>query len=344
MARLRDPLFWTSALQLAKTALAAALAWVVAHTLFDVAQPFLAPWAALLTVHATVYGTLRHGAQQVAATVVGVVVAFAAGHVLGVSALSLGIAVLIGLVAGSVRSLRGEATTAAATAIVVLTTGYSDDGGMLAARLLDVGIGVAVGMLVNLVVWPPLRDRGAAHQIDVIDDRIGDLLCEIAGALRAGAPKTDDWIERTEKLDDDIDEGRRVLGQARESGRLNPRPAKRRRMRATDDFAGVLHRLGQAVAETRSMVRTVALAHVGPAGWDPAFRDRWLELLRETGEGVRSADAERLSATRGELDELARLDPDGEQWPVYGALIVNLRNILESLDVVATAQPVQVPS
>ena len=342
--RLRDPVFWTSALQIAKTALAAALAWVIAHTAFDVAQPFLAPWAALLTVHATVFGSLRSGVQQVVATVVGVLVAFAAGHFLGVSALSLGIAVLVGLAAGSVRGLRSESTTAAATAIVVLTTGYADDGGMLAARLLDVGIGVAVGLLVNLLVWPPLRDRVAAHQIDVIDDRIGDLLCEIAGGLRAGRPETDEWIERTEALDEEIDEGRRVLGQARESGRLNPRPAKRRRMRATDDFAGVLQRLGQAVAETRSMVRTVALAHVQPADWDPAFRDRWLELLRETGEGVRGADAERLAATRVELEELvARLDPDGEQWPVYGALIVNLRNILESLDVVATAQPVKVP-
>jgi uncharacterized membrane protein YgaE (UPF0421/DUF939 family) len=81
--RLRDPVFWTNTLQIAKTALAAALAWVLAHTLFDVAQPFLAPWAALLTVHATVFGTLRSGVQQVAATVVGVLVAFAAGHLLG---------------------------------------------------------------------------------------------------------------------------------------------------------------------------------------------------------------------------------------------------------------------
>ena len=114
-------------------------------------------------------------------------------------------------------------------------------------------------------------------------------------------------------------------------------------MRATDDFAGVLHRLGQAVAETRSMVRTVALARVEPREWDPAFRDPWLDLLRRTGEAVGDADAERLAAVRAELDELvARLDPDGRFWPVYGALIVNLRNILESLDVVATVQPVEV--
>jgi uncharacterized membrane protein YccC len=271
-------------------------------------------------------------------------VAFAAGHFLGVGAVSLGLAVLAGLAAGSVRGLRSEATTAAATAIVVLTTGYADDGGMLAARLLDVGIGVAVGLLVNLLVWPPLRDRGAAHQIDVIDDRIGELLREIEAGLRGGVD-TDEWIARTEALDDDIDEGRRVLGQARESGRLNPRPATRRRMRATDDFAGVLRRLSQAVAETRSLARTVALARVPARDWDPAFRERWLELLRRTGEAVGDADAERLAAVRAELDALAGdLDPEGLYWPVYGALIVNLRNILESLDVVATVQPVEVPT
>jgi hypothetical protein len=116
-------------------------------------------------------------------------------------------------------------------------------------------------------------------------------------------------------------------------------------MRATQDFAGVLHRLGQAVAETRSMARTIALARVQPADWDPAFRESWLDLLRRTGEAVSGADADRLAAVRSELDELvARLDPDGELWPVYGALIVNLRNILESLDVVATVQPVEVTS
>lgn len=341
--RLRDPLTWTSVVQLLKTVIAAVIAWALAVHVFGIAQPFLAPWAALLTVHATVFGTLRSGVQQVGATVVGVLVAFAAGHVLGVGALSLGIAVLVGLAAGSVRGLRAEATTAAATAIVVMTTGYSDDGGMLAARLLDVGIGVAVGLLVNLLVWPPLRDRSAAHQIDVIDDRIGELLCEVAAGLRGGHQATDDWIAGIEALDEEIDEAWRVLGQARESGRLNPRPAKRGRMRATEDFAGVLHRLGQAVAETHSMVRTVALARVPPGEWDPSFRERWLELLRRAGEAVAGADAERLASVRAELDRLVDgLDPGGRYWPVYGALIVNLRNIIEALDVVATVQPVEV--
>jgi uncharacterized membrane protein YgaE (UPF0421/DUF939 family) len=159
---------------------------VLAVHVFHIEQAFLAPWAALLTVHATVYRTLRRGVQQVGASVLGVLVASAAGSVFGVNAISLGVVILVGLLAGSVRGLRAETTTAAATALVVLTTGYSDDGHMLVSRLLDTGIGIGVGLLVNLLVWPPLRDRSAAHQVDAIDDEIGALLSDIAGALERG--------------------------------------------------------------------------------------------------------------------------------------------------------------
>jgi hypothetical protein len=31
-------------------------------------------------------------------------------------------------------------------------------------------------------------------------------------------------------------------------------------------------------------------------------------------------------------------------WPVYGALLINLRNVLDALDEVVEAQPVQVAS
>jgi uncharacterized membrane protein YccC len=349
LARLRDPMTWSNASQLFKTVLAVMIAWTLAEQVFDIAQPFLAPWAALLTVHATVFGTLKRGSQQVGASVVGVLIAFAAGRVFGLNAISVGAVVLVGLLAGSVRGMRTQSTTAAATALVVLTTGYSDDGGMLAARLLDTGIGIVVGLLVNLLVWPPLRDRSAAHQIGVIDDRIGDLLCDIAAGLRAGGePAVDDWIARTTELDDDISEAWRVLGQARESGRLNLRPATPARMRAAEDFDGILRRLEQAIAETRSIVSTIALARVPPADWEPRFRGPWLELLERAGTAISAADAGALEAVGADLDAFAgELDvgalPD-RFWPVSGALLVNLRNIVEALGAVADAQPVEVPS
>src|SRR3954447_16932586 len=123
--RLRDPVLWADGLQLVKTVGAAVGGWVLAVRVFGLAQPFLAPWAALLTVHATVYRTLARGAQQVGMTVLGVLLAFVAGTLLGVTAASLAVVLFAGTLAGTVRAMREESTTAAATALVVLLTGYS---------------------------------------------------------------------------------------------------------------------------------------------------------------------------------------------------------------------------
>lgn len=347
--RLRNPLTWAGATQLGKTALAAAVAWVLAVDVFHLAEAFMAPWAALLTVHATVFGTLRRGLQQAGASVLGVLIGFAAWRILGLDAVSLGAAVLVGLVVGSMRGVRSETTTAA-TAVIVLTTGSIDKSGMLAARLAATGIGIVAGLLVNLIVWPPLRDRSAANEVDVIDDRVGELLVHIAAQLQRGltADDVEGWIARTDELDNDIDRAWSVIEEARESGRLNPRPAVPQRMQAAEGLVPIVGRLAQAVAETRSMARTIRIARVPPEEWDPGFRGPWLDLLHRSGTAVVSADTEGVKAARAELNALAnRLGVEemhDDLWPVYGALLTNLRNVLDALDEVAEAQPVQLPS
>jgi hypothetical protein len=89
------------------------------------------------------------------------------------------------------------------------------------------------------------------------------------------------------------------------------------------------------VAEIRSMITTIALSQGELERSGP-----WLGLLQATGEAVSRSDAEALRAIAAELDELA----DDSFRPVAGALLVNLRNILQALDVVADAQPVEVPA
>ncbi len=350
-ARFRDPIAWSRLLQLLKTVAAAVIAWELALHVLDLRQPFLAPWAAVLTVHATVYRTFRRGAQQVGASVLGVLLAFAAGSLLGVNAASLGVVLFCGLLAGSVRGLRAESTTAAATALVVLLAGYSESGAMVTTRLADTGIGVAVGLLVNLLVWAPIGDRIAARHVDAIDDRIGQLLIDLAAGLRETAVDDDAleaWTDRTRDIDRDIEEGWGVVRQARESGRLNPRRKARGRIQATGDFEAILERVEQASAETRSMARTIRLAGVPPDRWDPRFRDPWVALLARTGAAVTDAHAQELRAVRVDLDALATELTDDELpdrfWPIAGALLVNLRNIVASLDLVADAQPVGVPA
>lgn len=342
--RLSDPIWWNDVLQLAKTVIAAVAAWVVAASVLDLPQPFLAPWAALLVVHATVYRTFSKGTQQVAATVVAVLLATAVGETLGLTTAAIAVLLVVALVLGVVPWLGAEATTIATTGLVVLTTGFESDV-LLISRLLDTGIGVAVGLLVNVLVWPPLRRRTAAEAMDRIDDRIGELLVDIAGGLGDGCQDEDvtGWIDRTRDLDGDLDHAWSLVRQAQESARMNPRrPA--REMKNPEKWHRLLRRMEQSVAEIRSLARTLGGQSAHKETWGEAFAEPWIAMLGDAGRAAGDADPQALLDVRRRLEvftEDLRSTERSPEWPVYGALIINLRNIVDSMDQVAEANPIR---
>lgn len=352
VAAARDPVSWTSLIQWAKTVVAAVVAWVVAAQGVGLPQAYLAPWSALLVVHATVYRTFSRGAQQVGATVAAVMLSWAVGHVLGVSTLGVSVLLVLGLLVGNLPWLRAESTTVAATGMIVLTTGYSTQDAMLVDRMLATVTGIVVGLLVNLLVWPPLRDYAASRAVDAIDDAVGELLRDMAERLRRAGDDDEDgdavdgWIDRTRDLDEDLDRAWALWRQAKESSRLNPRRAARG-LRKADTLETVLRDDEQAIAETRSMARTLRHSVDATHEWDPRFRARWLDLLAEAGSAISAPDAARVRAVRLELASLAEDLSDGDlpalHWPEYGALIMNLRNIVTSMDRVAEQNPIEVP-
>jgi uncharacterized membrane protein YgaE (UPF0421/DUF939 family) len=342
---LRDPVAWTDGIQVVKTVVAAVAAWVVARHVFDLPQPFLAPWAALLVVHATVYRSFWTGAKQIAATVLGVVLAWAVGNTLGVDTAALAVMLLAALVIGQLRWVRPEATTAAATALIVLTTGDSNEWHVLLGRLFDTAIGVGAGVLLNAAVWPPLRDLAAARAIESVSRRVGELLAEMADEFRDvnREEHVNSWVRRTQELDEEVDEAWALVRQARESGRLNPRRDSAA-VREPGAFGDILDRTEQALAEIRSMARTVTHSIVDSNDWDDEFRERWTGLLREIAWAIENPDARRLGEVRTKLTGLAtdysHEDLPSLHWPEYGGLILNLRNIATSMDHVAAADPV----
>lgn len=343
-----DPVGWTGLIQLAKTAVAAVLAWVLASQVFGLPQAFLAPWAALLVVHATVYRTFSRGVRQVGAAVLGVLLAWAVGNLWGLDTGAVSLLLVVGLLLGSLRWFRDESTTIAATGLIVLTTGVSDRSPVLVDRLLDTLIGIVVGLAVNLVVWPPLRDYSAARAIDGVDDRIGELLVAMAGDLRGRCTVEDvsRWVEATRSIDEDIEHAWALLRQARESSRFNPRRAAAG-LRRSAFFEDVLRDDEQAAAEARSMARTLGHSIDAVVEWDEDFRSGWLDLLQEAGEAIVAPDSRRVLQVRSDLDRLAETlstaDLSARHWPEYGALLTNLRNVVESMARVAASNPVLVP-
>lgn len=343
-AKWRDPVVWTEAIQLFKTALAAVLAWVAVTQILELPHPFLAPWSALLVVNSTVLRTFSEGAFQVGATVVGVVLAWVVGNALGMSPLSLGVLMVVGLLIGSVTWFRSEPTTIATAGLFVLTTGYATQDQVLLLRVADTAVGIVVGLAVNLLVWPPLRDYSAARAIDRLNSAVGALLRDIARDLRAECSAEDvaEWVERTRYLDEDIDDAWGRLRLAWESGRFNPRPGAVR-VRTPGDWPDLLHRIEQAVAEVRSMARTLDFSVSNVHEWYPEFRDRWVGLVDSAGQAIENPSSERISEIRRLLTELTRdMSTDelaGAHWPEYGALMLNLRNIVTAMDRVTELNP-----
>jgi uncharacterized membrane protein YgaE (UPF0421/DUF939 family) len=343
----RDPEAWTAGLQLVKTVAAAVVAWVLAAHVLGLPQPFLAPWSAMLVVHFTVHASLTRGLQQMVSAVAGVVLAWAIWHALGggMSPAVLAVALLLSLVFAQLRWVKEEGTTAATTALFVLTTGFGDNSTALLARLLDTGIGLGVGLAVNLLVWPPLLDLSAARAITAIRAELADLLSLIAAECHDGCKDedVDAWVERSRQLDGEVAQAWALVRLARESGRFNPRRHSRT-VRESRNHAAVLDRTEQSLSETRSLARTLGHSVTDAKEWNPRFRERWTALLEETAEALREPGDARLGEIRGKLATLAEdfsdEDLSGRHWTEYGGLILNLRNIATEMDPVAGSDPV----
>ncbi len=343
---LRQPSTQTDLIQILKAVVAAVVAWLAAVHLFHLAQPFLAPWTALLTVHATVYRSLARGAQSVAATALGIGLSYATVQALGLGTATLATALLLGLLLSRAGLLREEGVTVATTALFVLTTGYEQHELMLLDRLLDVALGVGTGVLVNLVVLPPLANRSAQQQVDKINRDMGSLMTDMAEELasrwdeeRAGA-----WIQTTRDLDERLEHAWQLVRHARESSWWNPRRLVSRRVGDPTEYEHVLRRLEDGVAQLRAMARTIDESTRTAQEWDEDFRLPWIDLVADLGRRVADPDAD-VATVRPRIDDLARRLSRGDLpslfWPLYGALISNLRNLTDVVDDVASARPVR---
>ena len=122
---------------------------------------------------------------------------------------------------------------------------------------------------------------------------------------------------------------------------MNPRRSARS-MRDPKEWHALLRRMEQAIADTRSLARTIG-AHSAEHALDSDFARPWVEMLGEVGRAAAAADPSALLAVRRRLEafsEELRTTDRSSEWPVYGAMIINLRNIVDSMDEVAAANPI----
>lgn len=345
----------TDLLQITKAVVAATAAWAISVAFLGSDMPFLAPWTALLTVHATVYRSFSRGVQTTVSSTIGVILSFVIGHFLGVSLWTFALALLIGMVLSRFRWIRDEGIAIATTAIFVLGDDYASQELLLMNRIVEVGLGVALGVIVNLLILPPLRDRQASRYVDSTNRRIGGVLVSMADEFDTSwdTEKAEDWLTEIDSITDELDSAWQDIHFARESEIANLRRRRQNKQRHGDQhhqdkdqrtvpYEEILSRAGEGVSHLRNLTRTLLESSYEDGPWDDHFREEWAAIVRDTGLSIADPTAP-VEPFYDRLNQLAEDMADDDQlprrtWPLYGALLTGVRHIVIVVDDVVSSR------
>ncbi|MER7823016.1 aromatic acid exporter family member 1 [Streptomyces sp. CG 926] len=351
--RRREPV----AVQALRSTAAAVISYVVALRLSSEPLPLTAPLTALLVVQVTLYSTLTTSIRRVNSVVVGVLIAIGFSALVGLTWWSLGLLILASLVVGHLVRVDEFVPEVAISAMLVLGVTQVTDTAW--DRVLETIIGAVVGLLVNLLLAPPVWVGPAGEAITDLARRMSRLLDHL-GEEPSGPARVEQAAARlheARRLDNDIAQVDAALRQAEDSLRLNPRVKE-----------GLLFRLvlrtGLDTLEICAVVLRVAcrtltdLARARPDGplFEPATATALREVLRHTAVAVESfaqlitaqvsANAEEaearltgeLAVARAHRDRLAVLllaaaREDPVHWQLSGALLTEIDRVLDELGV-----------
>ncbi|AXH95321.1 hypothetical protein [Ornithinimicrobium avium] len=306
---------------------------------------YYAALGAFTVVGLVVVDSLKESLRVFGAVVIGVVVALLVQSISWTNFLTVGVAVLVGSLLMALPLLGDQRTWAPLAALFVLAAGGPDPEPMVLGYLFQLPLGALVGVVVNLLVLPPLGStelHGATtrvHQLMVEQMRsYADLLGRVDGDDPPDAVERDELVRANES---DMAHARARLSEeverAARARRGNPRAwAVRRaeqdaldRARATERCAATLLAVGVVIGQSapgpqeeegqtrRSAVRVLRTAadifeDPGLLRTDPALVDQVQDAVEDTLRRARSPHA-----------------GDGPDGLLLGALALTVRDSVE---------------
>lgn len=206
----------------AKAALAAGLAWYVGPLVPGAIDDYsyYAPLGALVSMTPTLMGSLRTSVQTAVALAMGIALAWLLIDLGQDSLFAVAIAVGIGVLVAGLPGLGPGRDYVPIAALFVLVIGGRDAGNYSLGYVVQMAIGLAV----NLVIVPPLYVRDASRRLSDLRRATAAGLDDISRALTERWPPDDaSWQRRSEELGASLKSAQKIVDDASESRRLNPR-------------------------------------------------------------------------------------------------------------------------
>ncbi|MFC9915643.1 aromatic acid exporter family protein [Streptomyces sp. NPDC127197] len=330
------------AVQAVKAALAAWLAWAVVGWWLRAPMAFVAPWVAVVLVESTVYRSVAHGLQQLAAIAFGTVAATAGVLALGSAMAAMALVLPAAVLLGSWRHLGSQGVYAASGALFVLTDSNVSVIGS-GARIAEAVFGALVGIAVNALIRPPVYLRNTRAALEDAACEAHDILAAVAQGLREdewGGHHAEEWHERALRLSRLVDQARSSLGWSRESLRVNPLGWRSRSSpgQAYDDAVAVLDYVAVHTAGVTRTVMEAAERKRGVARPDPRVAGPYADFLHRAAQAIHlyartrfgDGSEEELREAVGKLDRALNalreqlpgsLPDDAEALATHGALL-----------------------
>jgi hypothetical protein len=357
MARQRGPATIGRALRLSVAAVAA---YGVALLIVADQRPVTAALTALLIVQVTLAGTLSDTLRRVLSVLAGVGIAIGVSASAGFTWWSLGALVVTAILVGQLLRLGTHLLEVPISAMLILAAGGA--GSAATDRVIETLIGAAVAALLNLAVPPSTRTKTAGEAVEAFAARLADFLERISRALtEAPLPPEQafDWLRELREITGDTAQVDRVLAEAQQSRRFNPRAVGL--MDPVPDLRSGLDALEHSGVALRTVIRSIAegMRGVIAGGADGAgMSDAEVEVRRAIadllarlgrcivafGAVIRFGDAggedlaQTLAAAReahAHLAELLLIDlrETTALWQVHGSLLAAVERVLAELDV-----------
>lgn len=326
-----------------KTALAVGIAWVVAQYMPGVVDeyPYYAPLGALVSMYPTLMESAKSGVQTLLGLLAGIALALAVVITFGPNWWTIPLVAGIGVLLSGTGWFGAGQEYVPMAAMFVLIIGGQDSEDYSLGYLIQMAVGVTVGLAVNLLIFPRVLTGAAAARVVTFRGQLADHLHEIGDAITdSWPPERDGWVRDAGALADTSREVRLALDEADASRKGNPRA-----IRGRHDTGGIREQL-EALELVAVRIRDIAEAladtiweRPGGLDLDPALIEplseachRVADCINLAGDDTTEAHDCRARAAHVLRDLLERVNEvalDGGRTIGPGALItMHLRRIL----------------
>jgi uncharacterized membrane protein YgaE (UPF0421/DUF939 family) len=287
-----------------QVAIAAGVAWYIAHDLLGHPRAFFAPVAAIVSLGLSYGQRLRRVGEVTVGVAVGVAVADIFVRIAGSGVWQVTVVVLASMtVAVLLDSSALVVTQAAVQSVVVVTLLPTPSAGF--SRWTDAVVGGAVALVAAAVApQSPLR-RPRQEAADALDELAAVLHDTVAAVRASDLEAAEAALARARATDKELGDLRTAAAEGLEIVRSSP---FRRRHRATIEMVAELAEpIDRAVRNARVLVRRAAAA----VRFDEPVSPSYLDLVEDLADVIgRLADTlahrEQVADLRPDLDRVAR--------------------------------------